>query len=115
ISVVTSTKGREAKIYSITNHMGRHQTACRVGGLFDIATQTGIGINAKRDTNIYCLYPAWPDQLQPSLGDSIRVWPSKKPLVGAPLTDGWGWFIVGSIFIIGLLMLEFSFLFLFIH
>lgn len=107
-ALLTTFKGRDAKITSISNAVGTHRTACRVGGLFVVGTVAGK--EKAKDKNIYTLYPAWPDQFQPSLGDSVRVWPVKKPLVCAPQTDGWGWFIVGTIFIFGLIMLEFGFL-----
>lgn len=109
-ALVTTFKGREAKVVSISNAVGTHRTACRVGGLFMVGTEAGKGKEKAKDKNIYTLYPAWPDQLQPALNDTIQVWPSKKPLVGAPLTDSWGWFIVGTLLILGLIMLEFAFL-----
>jgi len=103
-------KGKEAKIISVSKSLGKHKTSCRVGGLFKVDTQTGKGEISTKDSKIYCMYPAWPDQLEPANGDSIKVWPAKKPLLGAPIVEGWGWFIIGSVFILGLMFLEFAFL-----
>jgi len=108
-SIVTSARGIDVKVASVSDHLGKHQTAFRLGGLFQIAAQDE---KKKKFDKIYCLYPAWPDQLNPVKGDEIRVWPAKQPLVGAPVTEGWGWFIVGSLLVVGLVMLEFAFLIL---
>lgn len=116
IALVTMHGGKDARVVKVSDHLKpKWQTGFRVGGLFMIATEnTGGGKSAYSksglDENIYCLYPAWPDQLQPLKGDEIRVWPSKKPLVGAPVTEGWGWFLMGTVFVLGLVMLEFTFL-----
>jgi hypothetical protein len=115
IALSTTHGGKEAKIAEVSDHLGKMTTGFRIGGIFTIATQNPDekkkphhkpALNQK----IYCLYPVWPDQLEPSKGDLIRVWPSKKPLVGAPATEGWGWFIVGTVFVLGLVLLEFTFL-----
>jgi hypothetical protein len=106
VSVVTYRGGDEAKIQSASNHMGKIRTGCRVGGLFDVT----LKLDKKYYDHVYCLYPAWPDQLEPTTGDYIQVWPAKKPLLGAPATEGWGWFILGMMFIFGLISLEFCFL-----
>ena len=105
-SIVTCRGGDEAMVQTISNHMGKIQTGCRVGGLFDLT----VRIDKKNYEHVYCLYPAWPDQLEPAHGDYIQVWPAKKPLLGAPLTEGWGWLILGTVFIFGLVFLEFGFL-----
>ena len=116
ISLLATTQStKEAKIVLVTDHLGKHQTACRVGGLFEVQTLAGKGKNAVKDSHIYCLYPAWPDQLQPYQDHLIKVWPTEKPLVGAPAVEGWGWFILGTVFILGLLMVEFAFLSLLIR
>ena len=108
-SILVSSRGQEVKIVSFSDHVGKQQTAFRLGGIFQVSAA-----NEKKDKfeKIYCFYPAWPDLLSPSKGDVIQVWPSKKPVVGAPVTDGWGWFIVGSLLVVGLVMLEFTFLIL---
>ncbi len=106
VSVVTFRGGDEAKVQSASNHMGKIQTGCRLGGLFDV----NLKLDKKSYDHVYCFYPAWPDQLEPAPGDYIQVWPAKKPLLGAPVTEGWGWFILGMMFIFGLISLEFSFL-----
>jgi hypothetical protein len=91
------------------------KTGTRIGGIFTVDTQNPDEKKKPHhpvaaDQKIYCIYPAWPDQLQPLQGDMIRVWPAKKPLFGAPATEGWGWFIAGTIFVLGLVALEFAFL-----
>lgn len=103
-------KGKDAKIISVSKSLGKHKTSCRVGGLFKVDTQTSVGENISKDSKIYCMYPSWPDQLEPTSGDNIKVWPVKKPLVGAPMVEGWGWFIIVGVFIFGLMFLEFTFL-----
>ena len=108
--VITTYKGKEAKVVSITKTICKHQTACRVGGLYTLKTQSEKGGNVSSDSKIYSLYPAIPDQLEPSLGDTIKVWPKKKPLVGAPVIAGWGFFPVLVAFIVGIMLLEFAFL-----
>lgn len=106
ISLLVSRGGDEAKIQTVSNHLGKIQTGCRAGGLFAV----GVKIGNKLSNQVYCLYPAWPDQLEPTPGDYIQVWPEKKPLLGVPYTEGWGWFILGTLFIFGLIFLEFAFL-----
>ncbi len=108
-SILVSTRGQEVKVLTFSDHIGKQQTAFRLGGVFQVSAS-----NEKKEKfeKIYCLYPAWPDVLSPSKGDLIQVWPSKKPVLGAPVTDGWGWFIVGSLLVVGLVMLEFAFLIL---
>jgi hypothetical protein len=120
IALVTSQGGTDGKVTSVFNHIEKLKTGCRVGGLFQVSIenqnlsgqkkQKGESNLKASSDKIYCLYPAWPDQLEPQSGDTIRVWPAKKPLFGAPLTDGWGWFILGTIFVVGLVLLEFAFL-----
>lgn len=110
-SVVTGRGGEEAKVLSVADHMGKLKTGWRVGGLF----QVGVDLHKKKFDRIYCFYPAWPDQLQPLKGDVVKVWPAKKPLFGAPAIDGWGWFVVGTVLILGLVMLELAFLSLALH
>jgi hypothetical protein len=105
-SLVVSRGGDEAKIQAVSNHLGKAQTGFRVGGLFTAS----VKIDKKTCDQVYCLYPAWPDQLEPTPGDYIQVWPEKKPLIGAPYTEGWGWFILGTLFIFGLVFFEFAFL-----
>lgn len=111
ISVGGTTKGGEAKIIAVSQVIGEHPSACRWGGLFTVVAET----SDKKPVKIYCLYPAWPDVLNPVKGDIIRVWPVKQPRVGAVPLDGWGWFIVGTLLIVGLVMFEFAFLALTIH
>jgi hypothetical protein len=125
VALATTQAGRDGKIAWVSDHVGGLKTGCRIGGFFEVKLadskgrllpKTKIKNAAPADQEmIFCLYPVWPDQLKPYGGDSIRVWPSKKPLLGEPPTDGWGWFIAATIFILGLLMLEFSFLSLTIH
>ncbi len=111
IAVSTGIKGRDAKIVSISTQVGKYRTAFRAGGLFDVSVEA----EKQKYEHVYSFYPAWPDVLSPSQGDMIKVWPAKKPLVGSPETEGWGWFIVGTFLILGLVMLEFAFLSLTIH
>jgi len=81
-----------------------------VGGLYTLKTQSGQGTNLTKDSKVYGIYPALPDSLEPSVGDTIKVFPSKKPLVGAPMIAGWGFFPILVVFIVALMMLEFAFI-----
>jgi hypothetical protein len=115
LSFATTQGGADAKVTAVSDRFNKMKTGCRVGGLFTVSVEMStekMGAHSKNLAydKIYCLYPVWPDQLQPDKGNLIRVWPAKKPLFGEPLTDGWGWFIVGTVLVVGLLMLEFSFL-----
>jgi hypothetical protein len=107
---MTTYKGKEAKVVSVSKTICKHKTACRVGGLYTLKTQSGQGGNITSDKKVYGLYPALPDQLEPLTGDTIKVWPAKKPLVGAPKIAGWGFLPVVIVFIVGLMMLEFAFI-----
>jgi len=115
LSFATTQGGADAKVTAVSDRFNKIKIGCRVGGLFTISAEMPTEKTSGHPKNtvyekIYCLYPVWPDQLQPDKGNSIRVWPAKKPLFGEPLTDGWGWFIVGTVLVVGLLMLEFAFL-----
>src|SRR5579883_3086526 len=87
IALATTQGGEDAKVAIVSDHFNKFKTGCRIGGLFTVATEKA---GAKKEAhhkvelnqNVYCLYPVWPDQLQPSKGDVIRVWPAKKPLLG---------------------------------
>ena len=103
---MTSVKGVDAKVVTVSTQVGKCHTAFRLGGLFQVSAL----IEKQKHEKIYCLYPAWPDQLQPTKGDIIEVWPEKQPFVGAPYVEGWGWFLVGTLFVLGLVMLEFAFI-----
>jgi hypothetical protein len=86
-----------------------------VGGIYTLSvTRTEDKSTSKKKApvfeNVYGFYPAWPDQLQPLNGDLVQAWPGKKPLFAMPSTEGWGWFIVGTVLVVGLIMLEFAFL-----
>ena len=106
VCLSTTRGGQSSKVTGYTDHVGKIKTACRLGGIFDVS----VAIGKQKFDHVYCFYPVWPDQLQPVKGDIVQVWPAKKPLVGGPPTDGWGWFIVGTIFVLGLVMVEFAFL-----
>ena len=107
VNGLSSTRGKEAAITSISSgQIGGCKVSSRWGGFYRV----GVESEKVSHKDIYCLYPAWPDTLQPTLGDVINVWPAKQPRVGAPVVDGWGWFILGTLLIVGLVFLEFSFL-----
>jgi hypothetical protein len=112
VSLVVNRGGDEGQIVSVSNCVGKARTGFRVGGIFTAS----VKIDKKTYGDVYCLYPAWPDQLEPTKGDYILVWPEKKPLLGVPETrEAWGWFILGTLFIFGLVFLEFAFLSLTLH
>lgn len=99
--------GHDAKIAQVTNHFHKITTGCRLGGLFTADT-VAHSSDSGLDKNVYCLYPAFPEQLSPSKGDTLRVWPAKKPVFGAPIVEGWGWLIAGTLFVLGLVLVEFG-------
>ncbi|HUO58870.1 MAG TPA: hypothetical protein VMV05_11905 [bacterium] len=105
-ATATTVKGKEAKITVVSGKAWGHCTSFRLGGLFEVTAE----MDKQKYEKIYCFYPAWPDILQPSKGDVIQVWPAKQPVTGAPAVEGWGWFIVGTFFVLGLLFFEFAFL-----
>ncbi len=106
ISVASTVKGKDAKIALVSGQIKNHQSACRFGGFF----QTTVELDKKKTEKIICIYPAWPDMLQPLPGDLIRVWPANQPVVGAVPVDGWGWFIIGTLMVVGFILVEFAFL-----
>jgi hypothetical protein len=119
VCLATTQGGDDAKVAVVSDHLNKIKTGYRIGGLFTVATQKSGKKEAHSkgslNENVYCFYPVWPDQLQPSKGDAIRVWPAKKPLLGAPATEGWGWFLAGTVFVLGLVMVEFIFLAVSLH
>ncbi len=76
------------------------------GGLYQLT----VTADKKKIEKIYVLYPQWPGHWAPQKGDGVRVWPVDHPRIAAVPTDGWGWLVLGSILILGLLFLEFAFL-----
>ena len=106
ISVASTVKGQEAKVLAVSSQWKNHPTACRWGGFFQLTVE----MEKKKYEKIVCLYPAWPDLIQPSPGDIIRVWPVKQPAVGAVPIDSWGWMIVGTLLVVGFVLVEFAFL-----
>ncbi len=107
ISGASSSRGVEAKVVSISSgSLGHCRATNSWGGLFKLGVEREKGKTEK----VISLYPAWPEILNPSLGDVVNVWPPKQPRVGAPFVDGWGWFLLGTFLIVGLVFLEFAFL-----
>ena len=78
ISAASTVRGQNAKVILVSDHVGKHQTAFRLGGLFQVTVEA----EKKKYEKIYCLYPAWPDNFQPTKGDIIRIWPVKQPFAG---------------------------------
>ncbi len=102
ISTASNFGGVDAKIVDSASQTGQHPW----GGVYKLT----VSVYGQKYKNVYSLYPQWPDRHQPVKGDSIKVWPEIKPRVAAVEVDGWGWLILGSLFIVGLITLEFTFL-----
>jgi hypothetical protein len=86
-----------------------------VGGLFTLSvinTEEEVAPKKKPQVfpNVYGVYPAWPDHLEPTAKDTVRIWPAKKPLFAMPAVEGWGWILLGTVLVVGLIFLEFAIL-----
>jgi hypothetical protein len=106
LSLVATRNGEEVKIVSLSNQIGKVKTASSKGGLYKISVQG----EKEKFNGIYCLYPAWPNLLKPNIGDVLRVWPPDHPRVGVAPPSGLGWLLLGTVFVLGLMFLEFAFL-----
>src|SRR5258708_30815607 len=62
VSVASSIRGQKAKVLLVSDHVGKHRTAFRLGGLFQVTAE----MEKKKYGKIYCLYPVWPDSFQPA-------------------------------------------------
>ena len=120
VALVTSQGGTDGTVVAISNACHGVHTGTRVGGLFTLSvTSSDEELAPKKKatvhSNVYGVYPAWPDHLEPSLKDTVRVWPGKKPLFAMPAIEGWGWILLGTVLVVGLILLEFSLLSLTLH
>jgi hypothetical protein len=91
--------------------IGKYRFGCGGIGLFKAA--------AIKDhveyKNIFCLYPAWPNHVEPAVDDFVKVWPEKKPFIATTPMQGMGWIISVFFLMVGLVMFEFSLLSWTIH
>jgi hypothetical protein len=115
VALVTSQGGVDGRVVAISNGCHGFHTGTRVGGLFTLSvTSSEDEVAPKKKAqvhpNVYGVYPAWPDHLEPSLKDTVRVWPAKKPLFAMPAVEGWGWILLGTVLVVGLILLEFAIL-----
>jgi hypothetical protein len=114
IALVTSQGGEDGKVVAVSDHSHGCHTGTRVGGLFTLSITNSEDLAPKQKPqvfpNVYGLYPAWPDHLEPVKGDTVRIWPGKKPLLAMPVIEGWGWILLGTVLVVGLIFLEFSLL-----
>src|SRR5689334_13492859 len=54
VSILAVMKGQEAKITSVSDHLGKVKTACNKGGLFQVSARAG----KEQFKGVYCVYPA---------------------------------------------------------
>ncbi|HVM32503.1 MAG TPA: hypothetical protein VMU88_05165 [bacterium] len=107
LSALANLQGTDAKITAVKPACPTHPLVRPQWGFY------ALDVSAppkQKFEKLYVMYPQWPGHWAPQKGDAVKVWPADHPRFAAVATDGWGWLILGSIFIFGLLMLEFFFL-----
>ncbi|HVZ81715.1 MAG TPA: hypothetical protein VHE12_13075 [bacterium] len=120
VALLTNQGGVDGKVVAVSDRTHGCHTGTRVGGLFTLSvTNSSEEPSPKKKPqvhpNVYGVYPAWPDHLEPTAGDEVRIWPGKKPLLAMPAIEGWGWILLGTVLVVGLIFLEFSLLSLTLH
>jgi hypothetical protein len=106
LSGLADLNGVDAQVTEVSKVCSSRAVTFSHGGFYRLT----VMVDKKKMANIYSLYPQWPGHWMPQKGDGVRVWPSDHPRVAAVQTNGWGWLLLGSIFILGFLFLEFAFL-----
>ena len=107
LSGLASLNGVDAQVAEAKAVCSSHAVTFSHGGLYRL---TAVGVDKKKIEKIYVLYPQWPGHWAPQKGDAVKLYPVDHPRVAAVQIDGWGWLVLGSILILGLLFLEFAFL-----
>jgi hypothetical protein len=115
IEITTNTMGVNAQMVDISNlpkmYIGKHQFGCGGTGLFK-STVIKDHVEYK---GIFCLYPAWPNHIEPTINDFVKVWPEKKPIIAATPMQSMGWIVSVFFLMVGLVMFEFFLLAWTIH
>ncbi len=115
IEIITNTAGIHAQMMDVSNvphmHIGKYQFGCEGTGLF----KTKVIQDHVEYKGVFCLYPAWPNHIEPTVDDVVRVWPTKRPFVAAAPMQDMGWIVSVFFLMIGLVMFEFFILAWTIH
>jgi len=115
IEITTNTVGINAQMMDVSHvpniHIGKYQFACEGTGLFK-STVIEDRIEYK---NVFCLYPARPNHVEPTADDFVKVWPEKKPFIAAAKMQSMGWIVSFFFLVVGLVMFEFFLLAWTIH
>jgi hypothetical protein len=115
IQITANTLGVNAQIADVSGLPNTAVGKCRLvyegAGMYKVA----VGKNRIEYSGVYCLYPAWPNHMEPNTGDWVKVWPAEKPFIAAPEMRGKGWILSVLVLIIGLAMFEFFLLAWTIH
>lgn len=106
LSGLANVNGADAQVLEAKAACRAPSTVFSHGGLYVLT----VLVDEKKIDKIYVLYPQWPGHWAPKKGDGVKVWPLDRPRFAAVETDGWGWLILGSVLIVGLVFLEFAFL-----
>jgi hypothetical protein len=113
--IITTTMGVNAQIADVSSlpktPIGKYRLIYEGAGLF----KTTVEKDQNQFSGVFCLYPAWPNYLEPQKGDAVMVWPAEKPFVAAPEMKGKAWIVSVFFLIIGLVMFEFFLLAWTIH
>jgi hypothetical protein len=115
IQIITNTVGIQAQVADVSSlpntPVGKYRLVYEGAGLFKAA----VVKDHVEYEGVYCLYPAWPNYTEPNMGDQVKVWPEKKPLVAALPMQGKGWIVSVFFLFVGLVMFEFFLLAWTIH
>jgi len=115
IEITANTAGVSVQVADISSFhnipVGKHQLRYKTVGLFKVVVIKDH-IEYK---DVICLYPAWPNHVEPMVDDLVKVWPEKKPLIAATQIGVQGWIVSVFFLMVGLAMFEFFLLAWTIH
>ena len=115
IEITTNTVGVNAQVADVSILpnilVGKHRLGYERAGLFKaIVVEDGVEYK-----NVFCLYPAWPNHVEPTVDNFVKVWPEKRPFIAATSMQGIGWIVSVFFLMVGLVMFEFFLLAWTIH
>lgn len=115
IEITANTAGVSAQVTDVACFpdiaVGKHRLGFETVGLFK-AVVIKDDVEYK---NVICLYPAWPNHVDPAKESLVKVWPEKKPLIAATQLQVLGWVVSVFFLLVGLAMFEFFLLAWTIH
>jgi ABC-type antimicrobial peptide transport system permease subunit len=115
IEITANTAGVSAQVADVSSFhnmpVGKHRLRYETVGLFKAVV---IKDNVEYK-DVICLYPAWPNHVDPAMENMVKVWPEKKPLVAATQMQVLGWVVSFFFLLVGLAMFEFFLLVWTIH